>query len=96
MPVRFHEEARAEFTAGARYYEQQRRGLGLRFVAEMEETLARIVRAPHLHRTVDGDIRKVRVRRFPYGVIYRERGRVIEVVAVMHLHRRPGYWRRRV
>lgn len=34
------------------------------------------------------------VDRFPYAVLYRAEAEQILLVAVIHLHRRPGYWRR--
>jgi hypothetical protein len=34
-------------------------------------------------------------RRFPYGVVYQILESEILVVAITHLHRRPGYWRDR-
>ena len=40
--------------------------------------------------------RVCKVKRFPYGIVYLPRDTEIVVVAVMHLHHRPGYWRRRV
>jgi len=36
--------------------------------------------------------RRCRTKRFPYGLIYRCKGDEILIVAVAHLHRRPGYW----
>lgn len=35
-------------------------------------------------------------RRFADGLLYDVRGEVIVIVAVMHLHRRPSYWRTRL
>jgi hypothetical protein len=34
--------------------------------------------------------------RFPYGVIYRASKDRVDVIAIMHLKRRPGYWKSRV
>ncbi len=33
------------------------------------------------------------MRRFPYGLIYRIQSDRVVIVAVMHLKRRPFYWR---
>jgi hypothetical protein len=38
----------------------------------------------------------VLVPKFPYGLLYRIEPARIYIVAVMHLHRRPGYWRSRL
>jgi plasmid stabilization system protein ParE len=40
-------------------------------------------------------IRQMRVRKFPYKVVYRNQQDGIEVIAVAHGKRRPGYWKGR-
>jgi hypothetical protein len=35
------------------------------------------------------------LRRFPFGLVYRLGVEEVQVVAVAHLHRRPGYWKSR-
>ena len=44
----------------------------------------------HLHGT-----RHFLLRRFPFGVVYRELGETLQIVAVAHGRRRPGYWKGR-
>jgi len=51
---------------------------------------------PLLYRIVEANLRKCRVLRFPYGLLFRDREDHIEIIAVMHLRRRPGYWKDRV
>ncbi|MFN2444408.1 MAG: type II toxin-antitoxin system RelE/ParE family toxin [Vicinamibacterales bacterium] len=46
--------------------------------------------APYLVNT-----RRVLLRRFPFFVVYRVRGDDVQIVAVAHARRRPGYWRGR-
>jgi hypothetical protein len=58
FPIRLLPEAKAEFDAGADWYQQQRPGLGVDFVARVREVLNRIVANPQLHATVYGDVRK--------------------------------------
>jgi hypothetical protein len=36
------------------------------------------------------------VRGFPFVLAYRVLGDKIRIDAVAHMHRRPGYWRRRI
>jgi hypothetical protein len=36
------------------------------------------------------------MHRFPFAVVYRELPSVIQVLAVAHGHRRPGYWKTRI
>jgi len=95
MNFRWHREARAEVDAAAAFYAQKQPGLALRFLDDLETALRRIQRHPHAYRQVAHGIRKCRVPYFPYGVIYRVRADHIEIVAVMHLRRSPGYWKPR-
>lgn len=93
--VVFHPEAEAEFLAGAEFYEAQRHGLGVEFIAEVRRA-ARIPRKhPELEHRFSRRLQRLLVQRFPYGLLYRIEAGYIFIVAVAHLSRRPGYWRRR-
>jgi len=46
--------------------------------------------------TLAFNTRRVVLNRFPYLVVFRETTSEIEVVAVAHGRRRPGYWRERL
>ncbi len=92
MSCSFHPEARAEFLRAIDYYEGCAAGLGRDFATEVHGTVQRIVDFPGAWPELKGDIRRCMVRRFPFGVIYVSRGDDVVVLAVMHLHRRPGYW----
>jgi len=96
IPVRFHPEARAELRSSARYYESQRSGLGRRFLAAVRDATEHIRMFPGLYRVLEDDVRRCRVKRFPYGLLFRTEGDHIQILAVMHLHRRTGYWRDRL
>jgi hypothetical protein len=38
------------------------------------------------------DIRKAGLQRFPFNVLYRVAGGAVQILAVAHHRRRPGYW----
>lgn len=95
MSCSFHPEARREFEQAIDYYEDREPGLGLDFAAEVHNTIERIVDYPEAWSEVESGIRRCLVKRFPYGVLYAVHHGQIVVLAVMHLHRRPGYWRDR-
>ncbi len=79
----------------AAYYEKQQPGLGRRFLASVEDAVHRIRANPRLYPVVDRDVRRCLARIFPFGVLYREQTDELVVMAVMHLHRDPGYWKER-
>ena len=95
MRLLWHADARLEADTAADFYNNQQPGLAQRFFDELDDALRRIKRHPEGYRQVEGNIRKCRVRHFPFGVIYRVQPDIVEIIAVMHLRRLPGYWKRR-
>ena len=94
--IRFHPEARLEYLESVTRYEVQLVGLGERFIDAVTDSLRRIQSNPLIYRKVNAECRQSRVRRFPYGIIYRSGHGCAEIIAVMHLHRKPGYWETRM
>ena len=92
----FHPEAEEELIAAARFYEQQAEGLGGEFIGEVRHTVGRIIAHPESGARFSRGLRRMLVDRFSYTVLYRAEAEQILLVAVMHLHRRPGYWRHRL
>jgi len=93
--IRWHKEARLEAEAAASFYRERQPGLEVRFLDSLEDALRRIQRHPLIYRKVEGDLRKCKLPHFPYGIVYRIRSETIEIIAVMHTCRAPGYWKQR-
>jgi toxin ParE1/3/4 len=93
VTYRFHVRAEREHLARVSYYEGERTGLGARYLADFESTIAKICEAPaRLNCVRAPDIRRAFFLTFPCSIIYREvRGQVV-VLAVAHHRQRPGYW----
>ena len=94
--VDFHPEAQNEFASAARFYEDRRQGLGLDFALTVQRTYERLLEFPDAGAPFGRRLRRALVPKFPYGLLYRVEPDRIYVIAVMHLHRRPGYWRSRL
>lgn len=95
-PVRFHPEAEAEMISAAVFYETQQKDLGKRFLASVQDAINRIQVNPLLYRELEGDVRRCLIAKFPFGVVFRIMPDKYVIIAVMHLHRDPGYWKSRV
>ncbi len=95
MNYSFHPEAEVEFTEAIDYYEERERGLGYDFAVEVYSAIERTIAFPKTWPVIEEDIRRSLVRRFPYGILYSEEKEGIYIVAVMHLHREPEYWKHR-
>jgi hypothetical protein len=91
-----HPEAGQELAAAALWHEERQPGLGSDFVGEFEHTLRRIAAEPERWGKMRGDNRQLNFRLFPFAIVYRPRPDALYATAVMHLHRRPFYWKDRV
>ena len=96
MRVIFHPEAHAERIEQARYYESKSEGLGADFLDAVEETTNRIQRSPTSGAIDRANVRKRFVSGFPFTVLYEVQSDRVYIAAVMHQHRRPDYWQKRV
>lgn len=95
MKVEFHPTADSELRAAARYYDKRVSGLGAEFLADVERACLRLSELHALGPRLDADHRRLALRRFPFGLIYRLSSSKVQIVAVAHRRRRPGYWRQR-
>jgi plasmid stabilization system protein ParE len=98
-PVRFEPEAVAELEDAALWYDEQRSGLGARFLAAIDATLARIDAARHgaSSRGRSGEARSASGggASVPLSTRHLIQDETIRVLAVAHVCRAPGYWHAR-
>ena len=95
-PHAFHPEADAEYAAAARYYADVQPELGGPFYDEIEAVIREVCTHLRQFREFDPPARRALSRHFPYAVVYVDQPGQVWVVAVMHLHREPGYWHARL
>ena len=93
MNFAFHFAAAAEHLEHVGHYRAIRPGLAQRYLADFDETLARVCEAPHrLRLERPPNIRVVTMLRFPHFVYFRDVNGQVEVLAVPHFRQRPGQW----
>ena len=91
-----HPEAVEEAEVVARWYRERSPRTAARFVDEVNQAIDRILGAPNRWPLGSSGTRKIKLPCFPFAVIYRESGDIIQILAVAHGRRRPGYWRKRL
>jgi plasmid stabilization system protein ParE len=92
----FHPAAIEEAEAAARRYREQSLRAATRFVDEINQVIEKILDSPRRWPLGPRGTRKTKLPCFPFLVIYREKGDAIQILAIAHGRRRPGYWRNRL
>jgi plasmid stabilization system protein ParE len=96
LPLVVRAAAQVEMLDARDWYEQQRAGLGDEFVTAVEQLFERISSMPEMYGVVTGDVRRAKLRRFPYVVYYRVLTDQVVVIAVLHGRRDSQAWQSRV
>jgi toxin ParE1/3/4 len=93
--VEFHEEASHELEAAFDWYLERSESAAERFLTDLNSATANVAEAPQRWPPSKYGTRKFLLTRFPFAIIYRELPSFIQIVAVAHGRRRPGYWKNR-
>jgi len=96
MTFDFHPEADEEFVAAVAHYEECEPGLGIDFLRQVHAAIRNAEDYPAMWPEIEDEVRRCLVHRFPFGVLYSVEANGIFVLAVMHLHRDPDYWKQRL
>lgn len=97
MRLRSHPGARRDFNLAVDWYLAEAGKLSaVRFIEDVEYLRSLILDNPRIGTPGRSDTRSFVFKRIPYTLIYRVRGDVLEVLALAHHSRRPGYWAKRV
>jgi plasmid stabilization system protein ParE len=93
--VRIRARARAEIAEAFEWYHHRSEVAAADFLAELDVAINQISEAPEQFPVVQGLLRRVLIRRFPYAVYYKCYPNGVSVVGVIHGHRHPATWLRR-
>ena len=88
-------QAQRDVADAAGWYEDQKAGLGIRFLVELDHVLARARISPMQFPEIEPGVRRGLLQRFPYSVYFSVGESRIAVIAVLHQHRHPDTWRSR-
>jgi len=93
--VSFHPDAIGDAHAAREWYALRNEVAASAFLSELDHAVAEIAASPrrwpaYLHGT-----RRYLLRRFPFAVVFRKSQGSVQVIAVAHSKRKPGYWKAR-
>jgi len=95
-PLTYHPEASNEIDEAYSWYAMRSTQAADGFYGELFPALDMVHQQPGLFPPYLLGTRRVVLDRYPFSVVFRELPRKIQIVAVAHAKRRPGYWAKRL
>jgi plasmid stabilization system protein ParE len=95
-PIEIKQGAERDLREAISFYRKKDRDLPARFLTAFNDIVEHIEANPEIGIAVAKAARSVKIKRFPFRVVFRDEPTAIMIFAVAHDRRRPGYWWRRV
>jgi len=95
IEVSFHPEAVRELRAAFLWYYDRNPIVAQSFQVETEDAIELVLEDPRRWQKWGTTERKYVYPHFPFNLIYRENSGDVEVLAIAHQKRKPGYWKKR-
>jgi plasmid stabilization system protein ParE len=92
FPIRVRPQVEADIRAAMVWYGERVPGLDRAFHRAVLDALDRLCESPEMYRVIQGDVRRVILRRFPYALFYLFDGTEVVVLACIHERRSPEQW----
>lgn len=96
MHLEFFEDAAAEIEEDRAWYLKRSASAEAGFLRELDHAIQQVTDAPEQWPQYLARTRRYVFPTYPYSLIYFVEDDVINVVAVAHDKKRPGYWRKRL
>ncbi len=90
MRVRLTAAAVGDIEQARDWYEKRRPGVGVTFITRVDEAIQSIAANPRAYQEIHRDVRRARLRRFPYGLYYRVEVDESVILACLHFRRDPS------
>lgn len=93
--IQVHPEAEQDILSSLNHYAGIDESLAADLEARIDRAIETVAQRPEIWPTYLHQTRRYLIKRFPFALIYREKEGIIQIVALAHHRRRPGYWRER-
>lgn len=92
LQLRFQDNAKEQLFESVEYYEQIEVGLGKRFQLDLDSKMKTVRQFPEIAQTTYEEFRGISLKEFPYTVFYDFDDKYVDIYAVAHQARKPGFW----
>jgi toxin ParE1/3/4 len=96
QPIDVHPEAVAEAQAAVQWYREKSPSAADAFLAELDRAVERIAENPGMYPHYVRGTRRYLLQRFPFYLVYHQVAGKLQIVAIAHGRRKPGYWKKRI
>jgi plasmid stabilization system protein ParE len=93
--VILHPQAEEEILEALNWYAERSPLAARAFVHELSSIVLLGRRSPEAWPRAFGEVRRIVFPHYPFQLMFRVKGELIEIVALAHQRRRPFYWRNR-
>ena len=94
--LEIHPAALDELKLAVTWYLERSEPAAREFVEEVDRSIELILESPSRWPSGNYATRRFVLKRFPYAITYRGKERSVQILAIAHGHRRPGYWKGRL
>lgn len=95
LKVLIRPEAAIDVLEAAKWYQKNLDGLGDRFLTSIDSAIDTLQQNPEAFPKVYKELRRILIKKFPFGIFYSiEKERII-LFAVFHVSRNPRSWQKR-
>ncbi|MEI9911417.1 MAG: type II toxin-antitoxin system RelE/ParE family toxin [Bacteroidota bacterium] len=84
-------EATEDMLESFEWYEKQKPGLGYEFLEEVEKGLSQLIINPLYFSSINTNLRRFKIKRFPFLIIYGIEKKNVAIVGVRHMSRKPKF-----
>ena len=95
-PTHVHPQAEAEADQAFEWYWARSNPAALGFDAALRAAFNLLRKSPRTGAAYLHGTHRMMLSQYPYFVVFRELAREIQIIAVAHAKRRPGYWGKRL
>ena len=92
----FSAEAREEFNEAFDWYSVRSHAAAIGFASEVDVGIEKILQLPDRFARTFAGCQYYRLQKYPFLIVYFRETTLVTVVAIAHVKRRPGYWKKRV
>ena len=92
MRLEISDPAEREISEAYDWYSERSPQAAGRFLAELDRAFDVVLKSPRVWPKLDSDTRRFVLKRYPFSLIYHLSEDAIQIIALAHHKRLPGYW----